>query len=276
VRRGPKGLRGRRLHRSGFHEATDEERKRLRIPAAWSEVMVNDDPSAHLQAVGRDAAGRLQYRYSVERSGRQAAAKFARLRAFDAIVDQLRERARRDARQGVEEAVVLMLIDATGFRAGTERVRGKEPAYGASTLRRRHVTVDGDRLRFSFVGKGGARIEKEIRDRTLAQLIAPRLEGDPDGRIFSVDVKKVRRYLAQIDGDFLLKDYRTWRATERALEEIERLDPPRSMADLKRKRRAVARAVAQELGNTPEVALASYIAPEAFQEWEVAVHGNAT
>jgi len=254
-----------------MHPATEEERKTAKIPPAWTNVWMNNDPKTALQAVGLDAKGRKQYRYSKEHSEEQAAAKFARIRDFDVELPALQQKIVRDLGKR-EEAAIVYLVNVTGFRIGSnaERLADKK-AYGASTLLSEHVKIDGDTIKFSFVGKKGVRITKTVTDAKLAELLKPRIA--KKGPLFEASDSDVRAYLHAIDGEFMVKDFRTWHGTARALQAIRNMPIPKDEKQLKKARAKVGDLVAGHLGNTRAVALSSYIDPRAFGRWEEAVSG---
>jgi len=217
--------------------------------------------------VGRDSKGRTTRLYSAEHSGRQSEQKFTRLKAFDADHDRMAGRIRQDAEKGSEEACVLYLIDQTGFRVGSDRETGaKEKAFGASTLTADQAKVDGNRVAFDFTGKKGVHIQKTVEDPLLARIISGHSKGH--GRLFATSDGKVRDYLHSIDGKFKVKDFRTWQGTQKALETLVGMTPPRDDKEAAKQRREVGKVVSEHLGNTPAVALASYIAPSVFAVWE--------
>lgn len=252
-------------------ETHDARRAALKIPPAWTDVKINTDPNADLQATGTDSKGRTQYRYSAEHSETAAAEKFARLKEFSKELPSIREKVAADLKDGTPEqkeaAAVLTLIDRTGFRIGSERETGAEKdAYGASTLLSDHVTIDGDKITFNFVGKKGVDIEKTVTDRQLASLLAPRVAAG--GKLFNTSDDKVRDYLHSRDGDFKVKDFRTYHGTTEALKTMQSMPIPKTAKDYEKARKEVGKVVASHLGNTPAVALTSYIDPAVFGKWK--------
>jgi DNA topoisomerase IB len=247
----------------------ETEGRGLKIPPGWSDVWINEDPEAPLQATGVDSKGRKQYVYSKAHSEKAAAEKFARLKEFDATLPKIREQVFRDLNQGKDEAAILYLIDKTGFRIGSNRdTKSKEQAFGASTLLGKHVNVDGEVVSFNFIGKKGVRQSKRVVDPVLAAAINER-KGEPDQPLFGATDSHVRRYLNQIaDRPFNVKDFRTWHGTNAAREIMADLPSPQDSREFDRSRRIVGQQVAEILGNTPDMALNSYIAPEVFSEWK--------
>lgn len=254
-----------------------DRRKQLRVPPAWRDVWLNPDASADLQATGVDSKGRRQYIYSAAHSERAAAEKFSRLKEFNQQLQGLRGKIAADlGKQGTdgEAAAVLTLIDKTGFRIGSDReTQAAAKAYGATTLTADHVKVSGGKVTFSFTGKKGVEINKTIDDAKLARILAPRVKRG--GRLFGATDSQVRDYLRSRDGDFKVKDFRTWTATATALAEIKSMAAPGDDRALKRAQAEVAKRVANVLGNTPAIALKSYIDPAVWSAWKTKVGTKA-
>jgi DNA topoisomerase-1 len=247
-------------------KADQERLNALKLPPAWTNVQLSADPHAALQATGVDAKGRTQRVYSAEHSERMAGEKFSRLKDFTAAMPKLQSRIKGDLdspdadQRTREAAAALYLIERTGFRVGSDRETGADKqAFGATTLRSEHVKVDGDKVSFSFVGKKGVDIEKTITDGRLARLLAPRVAAG--GRLFNTSDSQVRDYLHSIDGDFKVKDFRTYIGTTTALKEISRMPVAKDEKEFARLQLAVSKKVSETLGNTPTVAKASYIDP---------------
>lgn len=260
--------------------ADDAARLRaLRVPPAWTRVHLSEDPDAALQATGFDAKGRQQYRYSAEHSESKAAEKFERVKSFTKALPRLRSKVERDMRSRDAEireaASVVYLIDKTGFRIGSDKdTKGDVEAFGASTLKAEHVTIDGDSVTFSFTAKKGVRTEKNVTDPTLAKMLEPRLK-NPDGALFDTDDGRVRRYLKDRTGrGFTPKDFRTYQGTAMAYELVRDMAPPTTQKELKKAMKTVATSVAAHLGNTPTVSLKSYIAPAVWSRWKVKKRGR--
>lgn len=247
----------------------------LAIPPAWTDVYVSPDADAELQAFGRDAAGRLQYRYHAGFTQRNADRKWARMARFADVLPRLRASTRADLlRQGLplEKVLALMtrLLHVAFFRVGSMRNLQRHRTYGLTTLLKRHLRLDGHHLVFEYRGKGGIRQWREARDATLARHVAAllALPGrwlfqylDDDGRLRRVQASQLNAYLRERIGPFTAKDFRTWGGTLVAAVELARaasLDPP------PRPKQVVVqtvRAVAARLGNTPAIARGSYICP---------------
>ena len=253
--------------------------KALGVPPAWTGVRLNPDPNGALQAIGKDAKGRSQYIYSAEHSQQAAAAKFERLKAFTAALPGIREAVARDLTSSdpkkADAAAVTYLIDKTGFRVGgTGDTQAEKQAYGASTLTGEHVTVSGDHVAFNFTGKKGVDISHEVTDARLAGIIDSR--ASTGGRLFSSSDSDVRSYLKSISGqEFKVKDFRTYHGTATALAELAKLPAPTSAKEAATSRLTVAKAVAAHLGNTPAVAVASYIDPAVWGKFDAASFAKA-
>lgn len=234
----------------------------LGVPPAWKNVQLNDNPKAALQVKGTDAKGRSQYLYSKEHSEKAAAEKFARLKDFNKALPKINAAIAKDMKKGDETAAMVSLIAKTGFRVGSEReTGGKEKAYGASTLTGKHVSVKGDTLTFKFVGKHGVNIEHTLTDKPLAQFIKP-LAGKA-GQLFpTANDAKASAYIKKVSGNshFKTKDFRTWNGTTVAIKTLgdRTAKNEKEMTKLKKD---VATVVSKHLGNTPTVALSSYIDP---------------
>ena len=247
----------------------------LKIPPAWTGVAFNPDPDADLLVKGKDAKGRSQYIYSTKFQETQAAAKFARVKElgekFDSIYKQ--NEANRGALEMRENADCLKVIMDTGIRPGSDKeTGGKVKAYGATTLEGRHVVKVGGRVELQFVGKKGVKLKIPVMDKgSAAILLARAKKAGANGRLFDTDSDTLSEYTHTMDGGgFKTKDFRTNIGTTTALKEISGMKRPVSLKEYKASVRKVAKVVAAKLGNTPTVALQSYIAPEVFSRWRLA------
>ena len=241
-----------------------------RVPPRWADVWMTNDAKSPLQAIGRDSKGRRVYLYSAEHMGMASAAKFARLKAFSKVYLSLIKRVRRDMKTS-EDALVLYLIAKTGFRIGSDaETRAAVKAFGASTLRCSHISIDGDKLYFDFIGKKGIRVNKVLHDKFLAVYIADRCNLSTDHKIFSSSDDQIRAYLRSIPkgSEFTVKDFRTYLGTLTAFRKIKTMPIPQNSREMKRYKKEVGKTVAQELGNSPSIALNSYVAPEVFCLWD--------
>ena len=255
-----------------------------------SSDLICPHPRGHLQASGRDARGRKQYRYHPDWSAVRGNGKFDRVVACGEALPGLRRRLRRDlAKPGYPRekvlAIVVALLGETLVRVGNPEYARENRSYGLTTLRNRHVEfLRGGRARFRFRGKGGLDHEVELDDRRLVKLLrgCRQLPGqslfqyrDDDGVLVPVDSGKVNDYLRDATGDaFSAKDFRTWGATLAAFQRLARTTLPyradgrpageRALAGLER---AVVKEVAAALGNTPAVCRKAYIDPAVFAGW---------
>jgi DNA topoisomerase-1 len=253
-----------------------ERLKSMRLPPAWTDVKLSDDPDSELQATAKDSKGRSQYVYSAAHWDKVNAQKFLRTKALVDRMPKIEEGIRKTLAkggEGKEEAAVLLLIRKTGFRIGSEAdTKTEHEALGATTLTNKNVKVNGDTIKFSFIGKKGVHIQQTIKDSELAKVIEPRLK--TKGKLFDTSDNKVRDYLHTLDSSFKPKDFRTLKAAEVALAAIDKIKPPKNEKEYKKVRRMVGVAVSEKLGNTPTVALASYIPPEVFLPWQKAVEDS--
>jgi DNA topoisomerase-1 len=248
----------------------------LVIPPAWTDVWICHDPLGHLQATGRDARGRKQYRYHPRWREVRDAVKYDRMLAFAEALPKVREHTDRDLeRPGLPKqkvlATVVRLLEETRIRIGNDEYRKENGSYGLTTLRNRHANVIGAEVRFSFRGKSGKQHNVEFHDRRMARIIKRFLEipgqelfkyVDDDGEVNAIDSAEVNEYLRQITGeDFTAKDFRTWAGTILAARFLRAAaGETNSRAAKKQLVRAIAW-VADELGNTPAVAKKGYIHP---------------
>ena len=257
--------------------------KRIRalvIPPAWTDVWISPDPNGHLQAVGRDARGRKQYRYHPRWRQVRDEAKYHKLLDFAHVLPKLRARVEEDLRRpGLPRervlAAIVRLMELTLFRIGNTEYAKQNKSFGLTTLRDRHVAIEGSRIHIGFRGKSGKHHETDINDRRLARIVkgCRDLPGyelfqylDEDGEQHKVGSDEVNEYLREATGqDITAKDFRTWAGTHlaaAALRQFEAFD-----TDAERKK-AVVRAietVAKHLGNTPAVCRRCYIHPEIFE-----------
>jgi DNA topoisomerase I len=246
----------------------------LKVPPAWKDVHYNADPAAPLQVIGLDAKGRTVRIYSEKFATSQSAVKFRRIeeldRKFGTIWEQ-NERGRTTP-ETRDSADCVRLIMQMGVRPGSDDDTGaKVKAYGATTLKGEHVIADGDATRLRFVGKKGVAIDLPVEDVETAKMLRDRAAASgPDGRLFpKTDDKKLLDYVHTFDGGgFKTKDFRTLLATKTARDAVAADPmPPKDDKEYRKKVMAVAALVSKRLGNTPVVALQSYISPTVFAEW---------
>jgi DNA topoisomerase-1 len=259
--------------------ATLKRIRSLVIPPAWTAVWICPYPNGHIQAIGRDKRGRKQYRYHPRWREVRDESKYGKMLVFGRVLPVIRARVEVDLRRGGLSrervlAAVVRLIEVTFFRIGNAEYARANKSYGLTTLRDRHVEIDGSRIHLSFRGKRGIHHETDINDRRLARIIKDcrDLPGyelfqyiDEEGDRHTIDSADVNDYLREISGEEITaKDFRTWAATNLAalaLQEFELFD-----TEAKRKR-AVVRAVekvAKHLGNTPAICRRCYIHPAIF------------
>jgi DNA topoisomerase-1 len=251
----------------------------LKLPPAWTDVRYSDDPKADLLAVGKDSKGRVQSVYSETFSATQAAAKFDRIEElrgkFGYISDQNANAQRSDNPKIKDSADCLDLIMKMGVRPGSETDTGaKVKAYGATTLEGRHVVVGQDGVSLRFIGKKGVALNLKVNDEGLAEMLAERaMTAGQTGKLFpATDDKTLLAHVHTLNGGgFKTKDFRTHVGTSTAYALVAKQSPPKTMADYKKAVMAVATAVSRRLGNTPVIALQSYISPAVFAEWRAAI-----
>ena len=263
--------------------------RQLAIPPAYTDVWICRDPRGHLQATGRDARGRKQYRYHADFRATRDDGKFSRMAEFGARLPQLRRRLRRDLKlPGLPRdkvlAVVVTLLESTLIRIGSAEYARTNKSFGLTTLRDQHVKFVRDgRAFFRFRGKSGRFHEIVLNDARLARLVrrCQELPGqhlfqyiDDDGQQQRVDSGLVNDYLREAmgsyrDEDFTAKDFRTWGGTLRAIAALScrERNEECSERDFKRCVVETAQQVADALGNTPAVCRKSYINPIVFTAW---------
>lgn len=256
----------------------------LAIPPAYTDVWICPDPRGHLQATGRDARGRKQHRYHPGWREARDATKYARMAAFAAALPRIRARvAEALARPGLPRekvlATVVRLLETTLIRVGNEDYARQNGSFGLTTLRARHVAVEGAALRFRFRGKSGKQWNLRVEDRRVARVIRALQElpgqelfaaPDGDGAPRPVTSGEVNDWLREAAGtDITAKDFRTWAGTVLCGLELAAAGPCATRAEAQRALREVIARVAARLGNTPAVCRRCYVHPrvlEAFEE----------
>jgi len=254
----------------------------LAIPPAWTEVWICPDPNGHLQATGRDARRRKQYRYHPRWREVRDEVKYGRLVAFAQVLPKIRARAAHDVRKrGLSRdkvlAAVVQLLERTLIRVGNEEYARDNHSFGLTTLRDQHASVRGADLRFEFKGKSGIAHAVRLHDRRLARIVREcrELPGyelfqyvDEAGRRQAVDSADVNAYLRRISGeDFTAKDFRTWAGTVLAARALADAEPSTSTAHAKRTVVRAVECVARRLGNTKAVCRRCYIHPAVFDAY---------
>jgi len=235
---------GRRIDR-----AARERIRQLVIPPAWTDVWISADPLSHLQATGRDAKGRKQYRYHAAWRAHRDETKFDRLQAFADVLPLIRRRTNADLEQpGLPRnkvlATIVQLLEKSLIRVGNEEYARHNQSFGLTTLRSRHVRVNGGTLRFQFRGKSGVRHSVSVNDRRLARVVKQcrDLPGqelfqylDEAGEAQVVDSGDINGYLKEITGqDFTAKDFRTWSGTVLAATALREVPPPGTKRETER------------------------------------------
>lgn len=285
----PKGSGIRRRHAgSGFvyldeddkpvnDEETLERIRSLVIPPAWTSVWISPKPNTHIQAVGRDARGRKQYRYHPKYRQIRDLVKFDRMRAFGKVLPRIRRVVGRDlARPGLPKrkilAALVKLLETTYIRVGNEEYAEENGSFGLTTLKNQHVQVLGDTLKFKFRGKSAQHHEITVKDPRLARIVRKcrDLPGsglfeylDEEGKPASIESGDVNDYLREISGgEFTAKDFRTWGGTCLAASCLlakvaEKADSPATKSILV----DVVKEVAGKLGNKPATCKKYYIHP---------------
>jgi len=263
----------------GARIADSATRKRLNslaIPPAWTDVWICPDPHGHIQATARDARGRKQYRYHASYREARDQSKFRRMLEFSEALPLLRERVERDLR-GDELtrrqllATVVRLLDRTLIRVGNDEYARENRSFGLTTLRRRHVSVSGDVLRFSFRGKSGVEHSISVSEPRLARIIQ-RCQDLPGQEMFqflnaagkreAVTSDDVNEYLREAsDQDVTAKDFRTWGGTMLAAVELRAAGPAASRREADRNIVRAIDKVAARLGNTRAVCRKYYVHP---------------
>src|SRR4051812_953054 len=254
----------------------------LAIPPAWTNVWICLHSNGHLQASGRDARGRKQYRYHPRWREVRDDAKYSKLLIFTHVLPQIRARVEEDLkRPGLQRervlAAIVRLMELTFFRVGNSEYAKANKSFGLTTLRDRHVAIEGSRIHISFRGKSGKHHETDINDRRLARIVKDcrDLPGyelfqyvDDEGERHTVGSAEVNEYLREITGEEITaKDFRTWAGTQLAAEALREFEAFDSEAERKR---AVVRAVekvAKHLGNTPTICRRCYIHPAVLESY---------
>ncbi|MFL6796122.1 MAG: DNA topoisomerase IB [Xanthobacteraceae bacterium] len=283
----------RRRHGKGFaysspsgaritDETTLRRIRKLAVPPAWTDVWICPRANGHIQATGRDAKGRKQYRYHSEFRELRDSTKYEHMVEFAKSLPSVRAKVSEHmALRGLPRekvlATVVYLLETTLIRVGNETYAKENKSYGLTTLRNQHVEVNGAELRFQFKGKSGKTWRLRVKDRRIARIVraCQELPGqelfqyfDEDGSPRDVTSADVNAYLREITGrDITAKDFRTWHGTvlaALALHEFQGFD---TKAALKKNVRAAIERVASRLGNTPTICRKCYVHPEILQSF---------
>lgn len=249
----------------------------LVIPPAWTEVWICPSANGHIQATGRDQKGRKQYLYHARWRQTRSLTKFGRMIAFGEKLPQLRRQIQTDL--GLRElnktritAIVVNLLDQSLIRIGNKHYARSNKSYGLTTLRDKHVEIEGSNIRFRFVGKKGVEHEIDIRDRKLAALVkkCKDIPGydlfqyyDASGTRCPLDSGDVNAYIQQISqADFTAKDFRTWGGTTLMVACLEQLIDREPEVKKEKTVKEAFKHVAKNLGNTPAVCSKYYVHPQ--------------
>ena len=255
-------------------DSTLERIRSIAVPPAWTDVWISRSPNGHIQAVGRDARGRLQYRYHARWRRTRDASKYDRTIAFARALPRLRRAVARDLRRRGQPrekvvAAAVRVLEMTLIRVGNEEYARDNRSFGLTTLRDRHAKVRGSQLKLGFRGKGGKEHAVDLRDERLARIVkkAQELPGqrlfkyvDDEGEVQDIASDDVNDYLRDHMGaEFSAKDFRTWAGTVLAARAFAALgEEAASPTNLKR----AVEEVAKQLGNTPTVCRNCYIHPD--------------
>jgi DNA topoisomerase-1 len=252
------------------------------IPPAWTHVWISPIPNGHIQATGRDAKGRKQYRYHTLFREVRDATKFHHMAAFGAALPVVRRRAERDlSLEGLPRdkvlAATVRLMDESLIRIGNDEYEKQNQSFGITTFHHDHVQLDGATMLFDFSAKSHKEQQVRLRDPLLARVVAEceELPGqqlfqyvDAHGHVAHVNSADVNDYLRATSAAALTaKDFRTWGGSVTAAEALIDLGPPRSAADAKRKILAAIDAAAARLNNTRAVSRRSYVHPQVPESW---------
>jgi DNA topoisomerase-1 len=285
IRRRRKGRGFTYVDRDGVPVRDDRELGRIRrlaVPPAWTDVWIAPSPLGHIQATGRDARGRKQYRYHERWREVRDEAKYGRLGDFAKALPRIRTRVDADlARSGIPRervlATAVRILDETFIRVGNAEYARDNGSFGLTTLRSKHVEVTGSRIVFRFRGKSGKDHEVDVRDRRLARVVA-RLEQlpgqelfrylDDDGEVRPIESEDVNAYLREIsDEDLSAKDFRTWAGTVLAARALAELGPSSNERIAGKRIVQAIDVVAGRLGNTRAVCRKCYVHPGVLEAY---------
>jgi DNA topoisomerase I len=256
--------------------------RHLAIPPAWVEVWICPSADGHIQATRRDAKGRKQYRYHPLFRDARESAKYDHVVAFAKVLPAIRNKLREHmALRGLPRekvlATVVHLLETTLIRVGNDDYARQNKSYGLTTLKNRHVAVEGSEVRFRFTGKSGKQWALKVKDRRVAKIIkaCQELPGqellqylNEDGEEEHVTSADVNAYLKEITGeDITAKDFRTWAGTVLAAIALEELETFDTAAQAKRNLRSAIERVATRLGNTPTICRKCYVHPEVLNSY---------
>lgn len=262
-----------------------QERARIEalvIPPAWTDVWICADADGHIQATGRDARGRKQYRYHPRWEAMRGQNKFRRMVLFGEALPKIRAQVEKDLRRrGLPRekvlAAVVALLGSTFIRIGNAEYARNNDSYGLTTMRDEHVTIRGTRVLFEFRGKSGKEHAVDLRDRRLARVVKACRDVpgqdlfqyiDADGEYRAITSSDVNAYLKAISGEpFTAKDFRTWGGTTLAVAALGVLEPFETETQLKKTLVQMYRDVASTLGNTVAVCRKYYVHPAVVEAY---------
>ncbi|WP_435412294.1 DNA topoisomerase IB [Psychroserpens mesophilus] len=275
-----------RYIQNGKFITRDQDLERINalvIPPAWEHVKISSLPNGHLQATGRDAKSRKQYRYHPKWNKIKNQTKFFRMAEFGEVLPKIRNQVEKDIIQNAwvrtkVMALVVKLMEETHIRIGNSYYAKKNKTYGLTTLRTKHVHLYKDRLRFEFVGKKGKAHSITLRNKNLIKLVS-KCEEIPGWELFQfydksgekqkVDSGMINAYLKEISGkDFTAKDFRTWSASVIFFEALMDYDRPTSDKEIKDNILSAFDVTANALGNTRNVCRKYYVHPILVESYE--------
>lgn len=254
----------------------------LVIPPAWTNVSICSSPNGHLQAVGLDARGRRQYRYHARYREIRDQAKFSRMIAFGTVLAIIRRRVEEDLkRPGLTKekvlATVVRLLETSSIRVGNDEYARENDSFGLTTMKNRHVHIEGARLIFHFRGKSGLEHRIQLTDQRLARIVrhCQELPGyelfeyvNENGEVCTIGSADVNQYIREVSGqDFTAKDFRTWAGTRLAVRELCAAGPSRTETQARKVIVNAIKSVAAQLGNRPATARKYYIHPAVLESY---------
>jgi DNA topoisomerase I len=271
----------------GTGETVREERvltriENLKVPPAWEEARIARSPSAKVQAIGYDSAGRLQYLYHPKYRERKERDKFERILRFSKALPRMRHTTSNHLRHKYLDrekvlAAMTRLMNAAYFRVGEERYARKNRTYGIATLRRKHLRIEGNTMIFEYTGKWGQEHRKAVTDVRLRRVVEEcvALPGyevfkyfDEEGEVRDVKSRDLNAYVKEVMGDeFTPKDFRTWAGTLIAAVKLAEVGATEDLEQAQKNVLAAVDDVAYRLGNTRDIARASYISPRVIDHY---------
>ncbi len=255
----------------------------MALPPAWERVWISPKANSHLQATGIDTRNRKQYRYHAKWNAIRSETKFFRMEAFGEALPKLRARLAKDLKTAALSrekviAIALSVMEQTLIRVGNAAYEKEYGSYGLTTLKDRHVKLEGSEVRFAFKGKKGISHDITLHDRRLASLVKncrdiPGKELfqyiDPNGDRHAIDSGMVNDYLHETMGeDFSAKDFRTWAGTVNALRLLVELEPCSTEKESKKNVNTILDEVSHKLGNTRTVCRKHYVHPQILEAYE--------